>query len=189
MSYRKALSEVTACLRERLHRWQQIERLCGFPVVQNSGLPSLSASLYSEHSWVVMPRVSLPPYPIAGGVDDVDEDTPPIVQQFNCENFKLKKNVLKIYLNYPSFSYASRLHICVYLSTSSLAPLTRPPLLRNSSLCRSRRSLLSHQASLISPDPDLLSMASVSGVYRPEPDDEHIFFSVDTKRYRFVFWF
>lgn len=84
--YRKALSEVTACLRERLHRWQQIERLCGFPVVQNSGLPSLSASLYSEHSWVVMPRVSLPPYPIAGGVDDVDEDTPPIVQQFNCKN-------------------------------------------------------------------------------------------------------
>ncbi|XP_036452051.1 stromal interaction molecule 2 isoform X2 [Colossoma macropomum] len=80
---KKALSEVTACLRERLHRWQQIEKLCGFPVVQNSGLPSLTASLYSDHSWVVMPRVSLPPYPIAGGVDDLDEDTPPIVTQFN----------------------------------------------------------------------------------------------------------
>uniref|UniRef100_A0A4W4GSB3 SAM domain-containing protein n=1 Tax=Electrophorus electricus TaxID=8005 RepID=A0A4W4GSB3_ELEEL len=82
---RKALSEVTACLRERLHRWQQIEKLCGFPVVQNLGLPSLTASLYSDHSWVVMPRFSLPPYPIAGGVDDLDEDTPPIVTQFNCE--------------------------------------------------------------------------------------------------------
>lgn len=115
MSYRKALSEVTACLRERLHRWQQIERLCGFPVVQNSGLPSLSASLYSEHSWVVMPRVSLPPYPIAGGVDDVDEDTPPIVPQFNCENFKLLKNVFKIYINSSSFSYPSHLHVCVSL--------------------------------------------------------------------------
>ncbi|KAF7706448.1 stromal interaction molecule 2 [Silurus meridionalis] len=142
---KKSLSEVTACLRERLHRWQQIERLCGFPVVQNSGLPSLSASLYSEHSWVVMPRVSLPPYPIAGGVDDVDEDTPPIITQYN-------------------------------------SPLARPPLLRNSSLCRSRRSLLSHQASLVSADPDLLSMASAPGVYRPEPDDEHIFFTIDTKR-------
>uniref|UniRef100_UPI0037E8883B stromal interaction molecule 2 isoform X2 n=1 Tax=Semicossyphus pulcher TaxID=241346 RepID=UPI0037E8883B len=79
---KKALSEVTACLRERLHRWQQIEKLCNFPVVNNSGLPSLTASLYSDHSWVVMPRVSVPPYPIAGGVDDLDEDTPPIIPQF-----------------------------------------------------------------------------------------------------------
>lgn len=30
-----------------------------------------------------MPRVSVPPYPIAGGVDDLDEDTPPIIPQFN----------------------------------------------------------------------------------------------------------
>lgn len=83
--FRKSLSEVTACLRERLHRWQQIEKLCGFPVVSNSGLPSLTASLYSDHSWVVMPRVSVPPYPIAGGVDDLDEDTPPIIPQFTSE--------------------------------------------------------------------------------------------------------
>uniref|UniRef100_A0A3P8V254 Stromal interaction molecule 2 n=1 Tax=Cynoglossus semilaevis TaxID=244447 RepID=A0A3P8V254_CYNSE len=82
---KKSLSEVTACLRERLHRWQQIEKLCGFPVVSNSGLPSLTASLYSDHSWVVMPRVSVPPYPIAGGVDDLDEDTPPIIPQFTSE--------------------------------------------------------------------------------------------------------
>ncbi|KAK1175614.1 stromal interaction molecule 2-like isoform X1 [Acipenser oxyrinchus oxyrinchus] len=79
---KKALSEVTACLRERLHRWQQIEKFCGFPIVHNSGLPTLTATLYSEHSWVVMPRVSVPPYPIAGGVDDLDEDTPPIIPQF-----------------------------------------------------------------------------------------------------------
>jgi hypothetical protein len=32
-----------------------------------------------------MPRVSIPPYPIAGGVDDLDEDTPPIVPQFPGE--------------------------------------------------------------------------------------------------------
>ncbi|XP_029112036.1 stromal interaction molecule 2 isoform X3 [Scleropages formosus] len=80
---KKALSEVTACLRERLHRWQQIEKLCGFPVVHNSGLSSLTTALYSDHSWVVMPRVSVPPYPIAGGVDDLDEDTPPIIPQFS----------------------------------------------------------------------------------------------------------
>ncbi|XP_067380257.1 stromal interaction molecule 2 isoform X2 [Channa argus] len=143
---KKSLSEVTACLRERLHRWQQIEKLCGFPVVNNSGLPSLTASLYSDHSWVVMPRVSVPPYPIAGGVDDLDEDTPPIIPQFTTTT------------------------------------LIRPPLTRNSSMCRSRRSLLSSpQSSLISPDPDLLSMASSSLSYRPEADDEHIMFSSDRR--------
>ncbi|KAM3591018.1 uncharacterized protein V6R79_020772 [Siganus canaliculatus] len=145
---KKALSEVTACLRERLHRWQQIEKLCNFPVVNNSGLPSLTASLYSDHSWVVMPRVSVPPYPIAGGVDDLDEDTPPIIPQFTT------------------------------------ATLIRPSLTRSSSLCRSRRSLLSSpQQSLMSPDPDLLSMASSSLSYRPEADDEHIMFSSDRRGY------
>ncbi|XP_010791006.1 stromal interaction molecule 2 [Notothenia coriiceps] len=145
---KKSLSEVTACLRERLHRWQQIEKLCNFPVVNNSGLPSLTASLYSDHSWVVMPRVSVPPYPIAGGVDDLDEDTPPIIPQFTT------------------------------------ATLIRPSLTRSSSLCRSRRSLLSSpQSSLMSPDPDLLSMASSSLSYRSEADDEHIMFSSDRRGY------
>ncbi|TNN63379.1 Stromal interaction molecule 2 [Liparis tanakae] len=143
---KKALSEVTACLRERLHRWQQIEKLCNFPVVNNSGLPTLTASLYSDHSWVVMPRVSVPPYPIAGGVDDLDEDTPPIIPQFTT------------------------------------ATLIRPSLTRSSSLCRSRRSLMnSPQSSLMSADPDLLSMAGSSLSYRAEADDEHIMFSSDRR--------
>ncbi|XP_056603510.1 stromal interaction molecule 2 [Triplophysa dalaica] len=140
---KKSLSEVTACLRERLHRWQQIEKLCGFPVVNNSGLSSLTASLYADHSWVVMPRMSVPPYPIAGGVDDLDEDMPPIIPQFT-------------------------------------SPLIRPPLTRNSSVCRSRRSLMS-QPSCLSADPDLLSMASAPLAYRPDGDDDHIFFTVERK--------
>ncbi|XP_063313923.1 stromal interaction molecule 2 isoform X1 [Pelobates fuscus] len=80
---KKSLSELTTCLRERLYRWQQIEKMCGFQIVHNSGLPNLTSTLYSDHSWVVMPRVSIPPYPIAGGVDDLDEDTPPIISQFH----------------------------------------------------------------------------------------------------------
>lgn len=60
------------------------------------------------------------------------------------------------------------------------APLIRPPLTRNSSVCRSRRSLMSQPSSL-SADPDLLSMASVPLAYRPEGDDEHIFFTVERK--------
>lgn len=36
-----ALSEVTKDLQERLHRWKQIERLCGFSIVNNQGLGPL----------------------------------------------------------------------------------------------------------------------------------------------------
>ncbi|XP_036828344.1 stromal interaction molecule 2 [Oncorhynchus mykiss] len=76
---KNALSEVTACLRERLHRWQQIERLCGFPLLRNSGLASLTATLYSDSNWVAMPRVSVPAFPschetIQGSLEDLMED-------------------------------------------------------------------------------------------------------------------
>ncbi|KAK6493635.1 stromal interaction molecule 2 isoform X1 [Huso huso] len=146
---KKALSEVTACLRERLHRWQQIEKICGFPVVHNSGLPTLTATLYSEPSWVVMPRVSVPPYPIAGGVDDLDEDTPPIIPQFPTPLMKV----------------------------GSLA--------RSSSQCRSRRSVKSSppqpQPILLSPDPDLLSMASCPPTYRTEEEEDAIYFNAEKK--------
>lgn len=51
------MSEVTTCLRERLHRWQQIERLCGFPIIRNPGLANLTAQLYSESVALGLPRV------------------------------------------------------------------------------------------------------------------------------------
>ncbi|CAL8350837.1 unnamed protein product [Boreogadus saida] len=53
---KNALSDVTACLRERLHRWQQVERLCGFPIFRNAGLAHLTAMLYSEHVPVPVSR-------------------------------------------------------------------------------------------------------------------------------------
>ncbi|XP_037506734.1 stromal interaction molecule homolog isoform X7 [Rhipicephalus sanguineus] len=40
-----ALSEVTKDLQERLHRWKQIERLCGFSIVNNQGLGPLENML------------------------------------------------------------------------------------------------------------------------------------------------
>uniref|UniRef100_UPI00398EE2E7 stromal interaction molecule 2 isoform X2 n=1 Tax=Pristiophorus japonicus TaxID=55135 RepID=UPI00398EE2E7 len=95
LAAKQALSEVTAALRERLHRWQQIEKICGFPIVHNEGMPSLTSILYSEHSYVVMPRVPVPTYPIAGGVDDLDEDTPPIIPQFHLAHSKLTYNLPK----------------------------------------------------------------------------------------------
>lgn len=54
---RNALSEITACLRERLHRWQQIEQLCGFPIIRNLGLAHLTAQLYSDSGTLGLPRV------------------------------------------------------------------------------------------------------------------------------------
>lgn len=57
MFHRNALSEVTACLRERLHRWQQIELLCGFAIMRNPGLSKLTAQLYSEALALRFPRV------------------------------------------------------------------------------------------------------------------------------------
>ncbi|XP_067893219.1 stromal interaction molecule 2 isoform X2 [Heterodontus francisci] len=95
LAAKQSLSEVTAALREQLHRWQQIEKICGFPIVHNAGMPSLTSILYSEHSWVVMPRVSVPPYPIAGGVDDLDEDTPPIIPQFHLAHSKINYSLPK----------------------------------------------------------------------------------------------
>ncbi|KAL1023882.1 hypothetical protein UPYG_G00048440 [Umbra pygmaea] len=81
---KNALSEVTACLRERLHRWQQIERLCGFPLLRNSGLAKLTATLYADPGWVAMPRLSVPAFPschtsVQGSREDLMED--PILVQ------------------------------------------------------------------------------------------------------------
>lgn len=43
---RTALNEVTQELAERVHRWKQIENLCGFNVINNKGLGYLESVLY-----------------------------------------------------------------------------------------------------------------------------------------------
>ncbi|XP_060826920.1 stromal interaction molecule homolog isoform X1 [Bombus pascuorum] len=43
---RTALNEVTAELQERVHRWKQIELLCGFNIINNNGLSYLETVLY-----------------------------------------------------------------------------------------------------------------------------------------------
>lgn len=43
---RTALNEVTAELQERVHRWKQIELLCGFNIINNNGLNYLETVLY-----------------------------------------------------------------------------------------------------------------------------------------------
>ncbi|XP_075930440.1 stromal interaction molecule 1-like isoform X1 [Petromyzon marinus] len=45
LTAKQALYDVTNSLRERLHRWQEIERVCGFSIVQNPGLNALQVRL------------------------------------------------------------------------------------------------------------------------------------------------
>ncbi|XP_041840020.1 stromal interaction molecule 2 [Melanotaenia boesemani] len=83
---KNALSEVTACLRERLHRWQQIELLCGFSVIRNPGLAHLTAQLYKDSTALGLPRVpqsSCSCHSSAhGSIEDlIDEPAAPILPQ------------------------------------------------------------------------------------------------------------
>ncbi|XP_066516379.1 stromal interaction molecule 2 [Hoplias malabaricus] len=78
---KNALAEVTACLQERLHRWQQIEWLCGFPVMKNGGLASLTATLYPDPNWMLLPRAAMSSYQIPAGVDDMEESLPTVMPQ------------------------------------------------------------------------------------------------------------
>lgn len=40
------MNEVTQELAERVHRWKQIEMMCGFNIINNSGLAVLESLLY-----------------------------------------------------------------------------------------------------------------------------------------------
>uniref|UniRef100_A0A4X1V6W6 Stromal interaction molecule 1 n=2 Tax=Sus scrofa TaxID=9823 RepID=A0A4X1V6W6_PIG len=74
LTAKQALSEVTAALRERLHRWQQIEILCGFQIVSNPGIHSLVAALNIDPSWMGSTRPSPAHFIMTDDVDDMDEE-------------------------------------------------------------------------------------------------------------------
>ncbi|XP_077155056.1 stromal interaction molecule 1 isoform X2 [Ranitomeya variabilis] len=74
LSAKQALSEVTAALRERLHRWQQIEMLCGFQIVNNPGLLVLMTSLNIDPSLMVGARPAPAPFIMTDDMDDLDEE-------------------------------------------------------------------------------------------------------------------
>lgn len=72
--FRQALSEVTAALRERLHRWHQIELLCGFQIVNNPGIHTLVTALNIDPSWVGTPRPNPSHFIMTDDLDDLDEE-------------------------------------------------------------------------------------------------------------------
>lgn len=64
---------MTAALRERLHRWQQIEILTGFTIVNNPGLPSLASALNLDPS-LMGGRATPQHFIMSDDMDDMDED-------------------------------------------------------------------------------------------------------------------
>ncbi|KAM6292298.1 stromal interaction molecule 1 isoform 1-T1 [Porphyrio hochstetteri] len=74
LTAKQALSEVTAALRERLHRWQQIEMLCGFQIVNNPGIHTLASALNIDPSWMGTPRPNPSHFIMTDDVDDLDEE-------------------------------------------------------------------------------------------------------------------
>ncbi|XP_071477939.1 stromal interaction molecule 2-like [Diadema antillarum] len=106
VSARSALHEVTAELKERTHRWTQIEVLCQFAITNNPGFQALMGNLVpatngSDASGGQSPEVGIeglaqsvgsvigsmthmaecnPPM----GMDECDEDVPPAPQMFSA---------------------------------------------------------------------------------------------------------
>ncbi|XP_078101744.1 stromal interaction molecule 1a isoform X1 [Sander vitreus] len=76
LAAKQGLGEVTAALRERLHRWQQIEILTGFTIVNNPGLPSLTSSLNLDPSFMGG-RATPQHFIMSEDMDDLDEDFVP----------------------------------------------------------------------------------------------------------------
>ncbi|XP_075892581.1 stromal interaction molecule 1a isoform X4 [Nelusetta ayraudi] len=76
LAAKQALGEVTAALRERLHRWQQIEILTGFTIVNNPGLPSLALSLNLDPAFMGG-RATPQHFIMSDDMDDMDEDMVP----------------------------------------------------------------------------------------------------------------
>ncbi|KAF7645049.1 hypothetical protein LDENG_00211100 [Lucifuga dentata] len=76
LAAKQALGEVTAALRERLHRWQQIEILTGFTIVNNPGLPSLASALNVDPTFMGG-RATPQHFIMSDDMDDLDEDMMP----------------------------------------------------------------------------------------------------------------
>ncbi|KAM7412822.1 hypothetical protein PAMA_020282 [Pampus argenteus] len=76
LAAKQALGEVTAALRERLHRWQQIEILTGFTIVNNPGLSSLVSSLNLDPAFMGG-RATPQHFIMSDDMDDLDEDIMP----------------------------------------------------------------------------------------------------------------
>lgn len=83
---------MTAALRERLHRWQQIEILTGFVIVNNPGLPSLASALNLDPSFMGG-RATPQHFIMSDDMDDMDEDIVPGTLQCKSSSESISQSV------------------------------------------------------------------------------------------------
>ncbi|TSL04367.1 Stromal interaction molecule 1 [Bagarius yarrelli] len=74
LSAKQALGEVTAALREKLHRWQQIESLTGLDIVNNPGLSCLASALNMDPACLGIRTAPPQHLLLSDDLDDMDED-------------------------------------------------------------------------------------------------------------------
>ncbi|XP_059207621.1 stromal interaction molecule 1-like isoform X2 [Centropristis striata] len=119
LSAKQALAEVTAALREKLHRWQQIECLTGFCLVNNPGLGALAASLNLDPSFLGL----RPPTPqhliLSDDLDDMDED---ILSPGTLQSQSLMP--LRQRIGDPSLAFSSQRDIMNRSDSDSALPLS-----------------------------------------------------------------
>ncbi|XP_071352394.1 stromal interaction molecule 1a isoform X3 [Trachinotus anak] len=133
LAAKQALGEVTAALRERLHRWQQIEILTGFTIVNNPGLPSLASALNLDPSFMGG-RATPQHFIMSDDMDDLDEDIMPGTLQYGTRLLERRASDLwsigsdcQLMWKYPAPSMMSlrQRHIDPQLAMGSQRDLNR----------------------------------------------------------------
>ncbi|KAM9170726.1 stromal interaction molecule 1 isoform 2-T2 [Pangshura tecta] len=154
LTAKQALSEVTAALRERLHRWHQIELLCGFQIVNNPGIHTLVTALNIDPSWVGTSRPNPAHFIMTDDLDDLDEE---IVSPMSMQSAPLPSGVRQRVVD-PQHSLGSQRDLThsdsdasfLYMSDHQRIPGSAPKLLaaRPPMLTRSAEETVSgHPAS------------------------------------------
>uniref|UniRef100_A0A8C7DUY7 Stromal interaction molecule 1a n=1 Tax=Oncorhynchus kisutch TaxID=8019 RepID=A0A8C7DUY7_ONCKI len=123
LTAKQALGEVTAALRERLHRWQQIEILTGFTIVNNPGLSSLASTLNLDPS-IMGGRATPQHFIMSDDMDDMDEDiiSPGTLQ---CKEWLLIMVVFCVVSIAPSMMSLRQRHMDSQLAMGSQRELNR----------------------------------------------------------------
>ncbi|XP_072183183.1 stromal interaction molecule 1 isoform X8 [Excalfactoria chinensis] len=122
LTAKQALSEVTAALRERLHRWQQIELLCGFQIVNNPGIHTLASALNIDPGWMGTPRPNPSHFIMTDDVDDLDEE---IVSPMSMQSPALPSTVRQRLVD-PQHGHGSQRDLTRCDSESSIPHLSEP---------------------------------------------------------------
>ncbi|XP_053240800.1 stromal interaction molecule 1 isoform X5 [Podarcis raffonei] len=121
LTAKQALSEVTAALRERLHRWQQIEMLCGFQIVVNPGIHTLVSVLNIDPSWMgSCTRPNTSHFIMTDDVDDLDEE---IVSPMSMQSPSMSSGVRQRLVD-PQHSLGSQRDLSHSDSDSSIPHLS-----------------------------------------------------------------